>query len=122
MASFTKDVNQRLARCPLKTNRRLATRGLTSLVKEAIVLFRLQSRISVLIYQENPALLYFSLFHNSSIVSIRITLVLTFCRKGGMWLLSERCLIWFISMFILDIHHISRPSQLFITKRCQISK
>ena len=35
MASFTKEVNQRLAKRPLKTNGRLAKRGLTSLVKEA---------------------------------------------------------------------------------------
>ena len=35
MASFTKEVNQRLAKRPLKTNRGLANRGLTSLVKEA---------------------------------------------------------------------------------------
>ena len=36
MASFTKEVNPRLAKCPLRTNRRLANRGLTSIVKEAI--------------------------------------------------------------------------------------
>ena len=35
VASFTKEVNQRLAKRPLKTNGRLANRGLTSLVKEA---------------------------------------------------------------------------------------
>ena len=35
VASFTKEVNLRLAKRPLKTNRRLANRGLTSLVKEA---------------------------------------------------------------------------------------
>ena len=35
MASFTKEVNPRLAKCPLKTNGRLAKRGLASLVKEA---------------------------------------------------------------------------------------
>ena len=35
VASFTKEVNQRLANCPLKTNGRLANHGLTSLVKEA---------------------------------------------------------------------------------------
>ena len=35
VASFTKEVNPRLAKLPLKTNRRLANRGLTSLVKEA---------------------------------------------------------------------------------------
>ena len=35
MASFTKEVNPRLAIRPLKTNGRLANRGLTSLVKEA---------------------------------------------------------------------------------------
>ena len=35
MASFTKEVNPRLAKRPLKTNGRLANRGLTSLVKEA---------------------------------------------------------------------------------------
>ena len=35
VASFTKEVNPRLAKCPLKTNGRLANRGLTSLVKEA---------------------------------------------------------------------------------------
>ena len=34
VASFTKDVNPRLAKRPLKTNGRLAIRGLTSLVKE----------------------------------------------------------------------------------------
>ena len=33
--SFTKEVNPRLTKCPLKTNGRLANRGLTSLVKEA---------------------------------------------------------------------------------------
>ena len=36
VASFTKEVNPRLVKRPLKTNRRLANRGLTSLVKEAI--------------------------------------------------------------------------------------
>ena len=35
VASFTKEVNQRLAKRPLKTNGRLANRRLTSLVKEA---------------------------------------------------------------------------------------
>ena len=35
VASFTKDVNPRLAKRPLKTNGRLANHGLTSLVKEA---------------------------------------------------------------------------------------
>ena len=37
VASFTKEVNLRLAKHPLKTNGRLANRGLTSLVKEATV-------------------------------------------------------------------------------------
>ena len=35
MASFTKEVNRRLAKRPLKTNGRLTNRQLTSLVKEA---------------------------------------------------------------------------------------
>ena len=35
MASFTKDIDPWLAKRPLKTNGRLANRGLTSLVKEA---------------------------------------------------------------------------------------
>ena len=35
MASFTKEVNSRLAKRPLVFNGRLANRGLTSLVKEA---------------------------------------------------------------------------------------
>ena len=35
VASFTKEVNPRLAKRPLKTNGRLANRGLTSLVKWA---------------------------------------------------------------------------------------
>ena len=35
MASFTKEVNPRLAKCPLKTNGHLANLELTSLVKEA---------------------------------------------------------------------------------------
>ena len=35
VASFTKEVNPRLAKRLLKTNGRLANRGLTSLVKEA---------------------------------------------------------------------------------------
>ena len=35
VASFTKEVNPRLVKRPLKTNGRLANRGLTSLVKEA---------------------------------------------------------------------------------------
>ena len=35
VASFTKEVNPRLAKRPLKTNGRLANRGLTFLVKEA---------------------------------------------------------------------------------------
>ena len=35
VASITKEVNPRLAKRPLKTNGRLANRGLTSLVKEA---------------------------------------------------------------------------------------
>ena len=35
VASFTKEFNPRLAKRPLKTNGRLANRGLTSLVKEA---------------------------------------------------------------------------------------
>ena len=35
VASFTKEVDLRLAKRPLKTNGRLANRGLTSLVKEA---------------------------------------------------------------------------------------
>ena len=37
VASFTKEVNPRLAKRPLKTNGRLANRGSTSLVKEATV-------------------------------------------------------------------------------------
>ena len=37
VALFTKDVKPRLAKRPLKTNGRLANRGLTSLVKEATV-------------------------------------------------------------------------------------
>ena len=35
VASFTKEVNRRLAKCPLKTSGRLANLGLTSLEKEA---------------------------------------------------------------------------------------
>ena len=35
VASFTKEVNSRLAKCPLKTNGHLANHELTSLVKEA---------------------------------------------------------------------------------------
>ena len=35
VASFTKEVNLKLAKCPLVYNGRLANRGLTSLVKEA---------------------------------------------------------------------------------------
>ena len=35
VASFTKDVNPRLANGPLESNGPLANRGLTSLVKEA---------------------------------------------------------------------------------------
>ena len=35
VASFTKEVNPRLAKRPLKTNGRLANRGLTSFVKES---------------------------------------------------------------------------------------
>ena len=35
MAPFTKEVNPRLTKRPLKINGRLANRGLTSLVKEA---------------------------------------------------------------------------------------
>ena len=35
VASFTKEENLRLIKRPLKTNGRLANRGLTSLVKEA---------------------------------------------------------------------------------------
>ena len=35
VASLTKEVNSGLAKCPLVFNRRLANRGLTSLVKEA---------------------------------------------------------------------------------------
>ena len=35
VASFTKEVNLQLAKCPLKTNGHLANRRLTSLVKEA---------------------------------------------------------------------------------------
>ena len=35
VTSFTKEVNWRLAKCPLKTNGRLANRQLASLVKEA---------------------------------------------------------------------------------------
>ena len=35
VASFTKEVNQRLAKRPMDFNGRLANRGLTSLVKEA---------------------------------------------------------------------------------------
>ena len=38
VAPFTKEVNPRLAKCPLKTNGHLANRGLTSLVKEATVI------------------------------------------------------------------------------------
>ena len=37
MASFTKEVNSRLVKRPLKTNGRLANLELTSLVKEATV-------------------------------------------------------------------------------------
>ena len=36
VAFFTKEVNPRLAKRPLKTNGRLANRGLTSLVIEAL--------------------------------------------------------------------------------------
>ena len=39
MASFAKEVNWRFAKRPLKTNGRLANRGLTSLVKEATGIF-----------------------------------------------------------------------------------
>ena len=35
VASFTKEINSRLAKRPLVFNGRLANRGLTSLVKEA---------------------------------------------------------------------------------------
>ena len=35
VTSFAKEVNWRLAKCPLKTNGRLANRQLASLVKEA---------------------------------------------------------------------------------------
>ena len=35
VASFTKEANPWLAKCPLKTNGRLANHGLTSLIKEA---------------------------------------------------------------------------------------
>ena len=35
VASFTKEVNSRLAKRPLKINGRLANHGLTSLIKEA---------------------------------------------------------------------------------------
>ena len=38
-SSFTKEVNLRLAKCPLKINGRLANFGLTSLVKEATDVF-----------------------------------------------------------------------------------
>ena len=41
VASFTKEVNPRLAKRPLKTNGRSANRGLTSLVKEATQSVRL---------------------------------------------------------------------------------
>ena len=37
MASFTKEVKLRLAKCPMGFNGRLANRGLTSLLKEATV-------------------------------------------------------------------------------------
>ena len=37
VASFTKEINSRLAKRPLKTNGRLANLELTSLVKEATV-------------------------------------------------------------------------------------
>ena len=40
VASFTKEVNLWLAKCPLKTNGHLANRGLTSLVKEATVFYQ----------------------------------------------------------------------------------
>ena len=35
VASFTTDVNQRLVKCPLKSNGRFANDGLTSVVKDA---------------------------------------------------------------------------------------
>ena len=35
VAPFTKEVNPWLAKCPLKTNERLANLGLTSVVKKA---------------------------------------------------------------------------------------
>ena len=44
VASFTKEVNLRLAKCPLKTNGRLAIRRLNSLVKEAIGMIEWLSR------------------------------------------------------------------------------
>ena len=47
VASFTKEVNPRLAKRPLKINGRLANRGLTSIVKEATGL------ISKTIYELN---------------------------------------------------------------------
>ena len=43
VASFTKDVIQRLAKRPLKTSGRVANRGLTSLVKEATSVLKLPS-------------------------------------------------------------------------------
>ena len=46
VASFTEEVNQRLAKRPLKTNGRLANRGLTSLVKEATLAFTIQMIIA----------------------------------------------------------------------------
>ena len=41
VASFTKEVNPQLAKCPLVLNGRLANHGLTSLVKEATVHYQL---------------------------------------------------------------------------------
>ena len=47
MASFTKEVNPRLAKRPLVFNGRLANRGLTTLVKEATVGARPINGISI---------------------------------------------------------------------------
>ena len=56
VASFTKEVNPRLAICPLKTNGRLANLELTSLVKEATKVIELNPHLYCGVSFLNPTI------------------------------------------------------------------
>ena len=64
VASFTKEVNPRLAKRPLKTNGHLANRGLTSLVKEATANWFLGNIFQWNLYQNTTIFIEENAFEN----------------------------------------------------------